>query len=169
MIAVTAEDSNTFKVCPDGELMGYQRSARTVAITQLHQAAKTPKERHECALDALLQRVLQDLSATTPRQLSLITWSLARLHLRRDLRGLKSTLERRAFELDPQGVSMTMWSLAAALWRQPLFDRLGEAAYWKLGELDAQGLSNVLWSCAVLRKDSLFSLLLIAASRINQV
>ena len=140
--------------------MGYQRSARTVAITQLHQAAKAPKGRRECALEGVLQRILQDLSTTTPRQLSLITWSLARLHLlRKDLHGFKNTLEQRAFELDPQGISMTMWSLAATLWRQPLFDRLGEAACWKLVELDAQGLSNVLWSCAVLRKDWLFHVL----------
>eukprot|EP00435_Cladocopium_sp_Y103_P064623 s108_g26.t1 len=67
----------------------------------------------------------------------------------------------RVMELDMQGTSMVMWSLALLSSTvpsmvpstQPLFDLLATCASTKLPEFSTQGIANMLWSCAMLDKD----------------
>lgn len=157
------------------------------------------QEETSVTLQALqaLKKILRSLSATTPRQLSLIVWSVAQLNQSLnqslinesqlnqssstnstqlnlcELRSLRSGLEAqhildlfaevqcRVMELDMQGTSMVMWSLAllsstfpsVVPSTQPLFDLLATCASTKLPEFSTQGIANMLWSCAVLDKD----------------
>lgn len=136
------------------------------AVTQLHQAAKGNLVTNRSARGAAAFQILvQDLSLTTPLQLSLVAWSIARL-VDRDPRTIKDEdytlfldhMLQRASELDVPGVSMVMWSLAK-LPRDSvstrIFQLLADRALFRLPELDAQGLSNVVWSCAVVRQQQI--------------
>ena len=114
------------------------------------------------------KKILGSLSVTTPRQLSLIVWSVAQLNRSLNLRSgleaqrLFAEVQCRVIELDMQGTSMVMWSLAllsstvpsVVPSTQPLFDLLATCASTKLPEFSTQGIANMLWSCAVLAKDA---------------
>ena len=149
----------------------------TRAVTQLHQSAKGLKHekdgkaqtaqtsKRQASVNLATQafdQILQFLTATTPRQLSLIAWSVAQLHPGcPDCKhsSIFQQVGRRVTELDMQGISMVMWSLAvlsdaSTQSTQPLFHLLALRASTKLPEFSTQGISNVLWSCAVLHKDS---------------
>ena len=158
----------------------------TAAVTELHKAAKYAShanhaknpanqrddeayeayphnciggqtyERYRTSLVQTFNRILPHLAATTPRQLSLIAWSMARLKLTPGSEHfLFAEMLRRASELDTQGISMVMWSFASLseVTTEPLFNLLAFFASTKLQDMSSQSISNVLWSCAVLEKD----------------
>eukprot|EP00434_Breviolum_minutum_P032217 symbB.v1.2.028494.t1/scaffold3021.1/size65149/2 len=160
----------------------------TAAVTELHKAAKYAShanhaknpanqrddeayeayphnciggqtyERYRTSLVQTFNRILPHLAATTPRQLSLIAWSMARLKLTPGSEHfLFAEMLRRASELDTQGISMVMWSFASLseVTTEPLFNLLAFFASTKLQDMSSQSISNVLWSCAVLEKDSM--------------
>ena len=158
----------------------------TTAVTELHKAAKYAShanhaknpanqrddeayeacrhncvggqtyERYRASLVQTFNRILPHLAATTPRQLSLIVWSMARLKLTPGSEHfLFAEMLRRVSELDTQGISMVMWSFASLseVTAEPLFNLLAYCACTKLQDMSSQSISNVLWSCAVLEKD----------------
>ena len=129
----------------------------TAAVTELHKAAKYAShanhaknpanqrddeayeayphnciggqtyERYRTSLVQTFNRILPHLAATTPRQLSLIAWSMARLKLTPGSEHfLFAEMLRRASELDTQGISMVMWSFASLseVTTEPLFNLL---------------------------------------------
>ncbi|CAJ1383419.1 unnamed protein product [Effrenium voratum] len=137
-------------------LTGFRRrwlGTSTAAVTKLHQAAKRSRNSDGELLE-LFQTVTRSLEIITPRQLALVAWSAARLHFNfscYDARQIPQQILIRAAELDAQGVSMVMWSLAVLSHSE--VEPLLASVVLKLPELSIQGVSNTLWACAVLRQE----------------
>ncbi|CAE7402323.1 rluD [Symbiodinium sp. CCMP2592] len=131
-----------------------EASRATLAVTRLHQRAKRDDSK-PCELKDL--RDPDVLAAMTPRQLSLVAWSLGKLRdLSSDLgcaRGdLLSLVASRASDMDAQGLSMTMWSFASLKVQSHVRVIVGHALA-AMSQMSAQGVSNTLWACASLRED----------------
>ncbi|CAE7237022.1 Ribosomal large subunit pseudouridine synthase C [Symbiodinium microadriaticum] len=136
-----------------------EASRATLAVTRLHQRAK----RHEDTSTGSKLGELKELrdpdilAAMTPRQLSLVAWSLGKLRdLGSDLgcarEDLLSLVASRASDMDAQGLSMTMWSFAS-LRVQSHVRVVVRHALAAMSQMSAQGVSNTLWACASLRQD----------------
>ena len=136
-----------------------EASRATLAVTRLHQRAKRDEDTSigskPCELKEL--RDPDVLAAMTPRQLSLVAWSLGKLRdLGSDLgcarEDLLSLVASRASDMDAQGLSMTMWSFASLKVQSHVRVVVGHALA-AMSQMSAQGVSNTLWACASLRED----------------
>ena len=134
----------------------------TLAVTKLHQVAKRSNA-EKVSLSELDELSPETLAALTPRQLSLVAWSVGRLKLgftaaKQDLPVL---LARKAPFMDAQGLSMTLWSFASLSTPGIHVEVLAGHAASAMWQMSAQSISNTLWACATLRQDH--SPLLLAA------
>ena len=130
----------------------------TVAVTSLHQAAKrgTSEKFNKSELDELTSPDM--LAAMTPRQLSLVAWSIGRLKLAPLVKSgnLPLLLSRKSANMDAQGLSMTLWSfasLAGQSGQNCLVTPIVHHAAAAISQMSAQGVSNTLWACALLRQE----------------